>query len=129
MTRRLLPIVVLILLLASLLSTETAEVWCRAAVGATMEADDDDGPTFVCRHSVSISSAATPAAFMAAASSGAIVDEPAFHLPPFGMVVHPGVFPRVRVVRQAVAYAPETRGPDAPSSRFARPPPRGPPAS
>ena len=47
--RRLLSIVALVMLLASLFSTETAEVWCRVATGATIEADDDDGPYFTCR--------------------------------------------------------------------------------
>ena len=58
MKRRCLPpIIVLVMLLASLFSTETTEVWCRVVVGAAIDADDDDGPYFTFRQSTDIAQA------------------------------------------------------------------------
>jgi len=152
-TRRLLPIIALVTLLAALSSTEAAEVWCRVAVGATMDRDDDDGPYFTyrqaaditCRQAANITQARPgdkdgvrspvrrPTAERSSVSSaprdGCVVDEPTFSLPRFGLSVAPGILPRISVSTVTVAYAVEMRGPPTQSGRFVRPPPRAPPAS
>lgn len=127
---RCLPFVALLLLLASLCSTETAEVWCRVAVGASASADDDDGPYFTCRPSRNTAQVGGPVAVLSAADGDSrIVDEPAFCLPQFDAVVRPAPLTRPIVTAEAITRASETRGPPAWTGRFVRPPPRGPPLS
>lgn len=141
--RRLLSIVALVMLLASLFSTETAEVWCRVATGATIEADDDDGPYFTCRAHAgaarvggpTASSPATArqsgghASVSAAFSNASIVDEPTFSLPQLDLIVLPAVFGRVVAPTKAVTRTAATGSPPLWAGRFVRPPPRAPPLS
>lgn len=140
--RRLLSIIALVMLFTSLFSTEAAEDWCRLAVGASLAQDDDDGPCFSCRVPTDVSSAdgyAAGSAYAASrqqrpsvsapASDGSIVDEPTFSLPPSGLALVPHFTPRVIVSTDRVVYVVKTRGRPEFLDRFARPPPRGPPAS
>lgn len=141
--RRHVPFITLVMLLACLFSTEAAEVWCRVAVGATMDADDDDGPCFACRpagggytgrrdgpatdHAQSGGSRAERASVAVAARDGSVVDEPTFILPHVGGAVIPALVSRITVVTEAVVYGVEARGPPAHSARYVLPPPRAPP--
>lgn len=139
--RRLLPIAALLMLLPALLCTETAEVWCRVAVGATMDTDDDDGAYFTSRMFSSVENTphrtdtsarslavSHPQCSISATNGGSVVDEPTFSLP-HSIIVPPDAFLHVEVVAETIARTVETRGPRANSVRFARPPPRAPPVS
>lgn len=141
--RRYIPIVVLVMLLASLFSTETAEVWCRLAVGATVEVDDDDSPYFTCRpygsaapgdgppacHPETGRQAVGDASVSATSSDVSIMDEPTFSLPQLDVIVLPGTVGQGIASTRAMTRAAETRGPPTQAGRFVRPPPRAPPLS
>ena len=133
--RRLLSIVALLMLLPALLCTETAETWCRVAVGAAVETDDDDGPSFSCRQFSAGHPEQRTGAFVRTASvsenphNSSIVDEPAFSLP-HSIMVPPSVFPHSEAAAvQTLVRAIETYKPFAKSPCFVRPPPRAPPLS
>ena len=127
---RLFPFLALVLILVSLVSTETAEVWCRVAVGATLDTDDDDSLYFRSQGKITPVSGKLTRAFLSAApSDSAIVDEPTFNLPPLYIVTGPLWTPHICIVGETVVYAAETREPAARLIRFVRPPPRAPPIS
>jgi len=141
--RRYLSVIALVMLLAALFSTETAEVWCRVAVGATAEVDDDDGPYFTCRSDGGRAHFGGPPARpietarqdlgyaqeTATASTANIVDVPTFSLPQLDVIVPPAIFGPIVVPASTVFCTPETRGPPIRAGRFVRPPPRAPPVS
>jgi len=116
----LLSLVALVMLLASLFSIETAEVWCRVAVGATIDTDDDDGPYFACRQTASVPQreltthaghavlgSAEHTVLSAASQDSFIVDEPTFSLPQHWLPVVPDLCTRIIVAWGAVVYLTE----------------------
>jgi len=128
------------MLLASLFSTETAEVWCRAAVGATMDTDDDAGPYFACpqtagtpqRETIShashtVTGSAEHPAITASSQDSSIVDEPTFSLPQHGLPIVPAFCIRIAVLWETVVYLSKEGSLPLCSIRFPNPPPRGPP--
>ena len=120
----------LLLILVSLVSTETAEVWCRVAVGATLDTDDDDSLYFQGQGRItSVSGNLTSDLLSAAPANCSLVDEPTFHLPHLTVVAGPVWSPRINIVAETVVYASQPRPPAAKLIRFVRPPPRAPPAS
>ena len=128
---RLFPLLAVLLVLASLVSTETAEVWCRVAVGATLDADDDDSLYFQGQgRTTTVSEAMLARALLSAAPIDcSLVDEPTFNLPQLILVAGPLWTPHISIASETVAYAPETRSAAVKLIRFVRPPPRAPPIS
>ena len=127
---RLFPLLAVLLVLASLVSTETAEVWCRVAVGATLDADDDDSLYFQGQGQTTVVSGKLTRALLSAAPIDcSLVDEPTFNLPQLILVAGPLWTPHISIASEIVSYAPETRSAAVKLIRFVRPPPRAPPIS
>jgi len=124
------------MLLVSAFSTETAETWCRVALGATVDLDDDDGLSFVCRpvpaHNESARrtgrNAPAQPNYADAVGGRTMPDAPAYPLPALTGYILPTPCERVVILwAAAIAYPLETRGPPLAERAFARPPPRAPP--
>lgn len=126
------------MLLVSAFSTETAEIWCRVALGATVDLDDDDRFSFVCRSAPAnaegrYSETARRDGKNAPACADALGDRtmpdaPAYPLPAFTAYTLPTSCDRVATPwTMAIEYELETRGPPLAERSFARPPPRAPP--
>lgn len=130
-------VIVLILLLSSVLSTEVAEQWCNAAIrtGIVSRSGSITASHIVIKgesvaQATFLKCSLHPGKVIVSSSDSSIIDIPPFcysQSPLF--LVPPALSPLIATTIELVAYSIETRGPPQPPLTFAIPTLRAPPAA
>ena len=130
-------VIALLMLITSVLSTETVEVWSRVAVGSTADMDDDDGP-YVSNQPASAGTHALDASTSAVAAKAAVQEGDRTLARPrdfqwtastIDVAVAPAPVTPFAVPTSTVSYNVDTRGPPTRPDLDHGPSPRAPPLS